>query len=865
MPTADRRRFVPPAIHNFQAQDYPNKELIILDDGKDSVADLVPNDPRIRYIRTQQKQTLGVKRNECVKASRGSLIMHWDDDDWSAPHRMRYQVESLLREGAELCGLRQMLFHDLKSGDTWLYNYPPTLRLWLAGGSLLYTRDFWQHAPFPNLQVGEDTRFVWSQRNPRLVVLPDYQFYVAMIHPDNTSPKPCSGPYWSRWPEDIKRIMGSDLGEYHPDAASFCVVILSSRAENLVPCVRSILQNEPRLASSNILVVDDGARALAEALLPPVQWLSGVKPFVFARNANLGISAAKKDVILLNDDARLITPSGFSLFAAEMKRHPEVGACSAGIRGAVVNPRQIASTTPHFRYEDSAIAFVCVFLPWRSYTSIGALDERFVGYGFEDNDYCSRALALGQKIGVWDGCVVDHSGELPSTFRTRPDLSQLFEENRRRYHDKWGKRMPNSPCVDSSCSSSDHVPAAVHLAEKVIPEWCHDFAKDWLIHSDVANSEGDGTWTLRKSADLAPGSELGLINKNVHSNLVLSFDVCLQKDALFLAKICLQDPANQASNSYHVWFERGQCYFARHHHVLGHLNLRENEWTNVKVAVHQGRVAVHVDATVRCVTQDNTLTQGHCFLGIKGGTAHLRNIKTAESSRADVGGQPQELPPYSVLYDRPTWNAPTVSVITTVYNRVESLERCLNSVNRLRSSHWEQVVVADAPDDATLSQLKLVVEKYDRSASRRTFATLHNRSNNWGITPAAIGLQLIRGKYVCFLSDDNCYLPDHFDPLVSVLESAPKVGFVYSSCLYAGYLTLRCPTPQPGGIDLGQPLFRRELFDRFLNGTLPFREYAWDWHMIQQFLKSGVQWQHIDKPTFVFRSEKYPKLRVTSR
>jgi len=206
-----------------------------------------------------------------------------------------------------------------------------------------------------------------------------------------------------------------------------------------------------------------------------------------------------------------------------------------------------------------------------------------------------------------------------------------------------------------------------------------------------------------------------------------------------------------------------------------------------------------------------------------------------------------------------------VSVITTVYNRVESLERCLNSVNRLRSSHWEQVVVADAPDDATLSQLKLVVEKYDRSASRRTFATLHNRSNNWGITPAAIGLQLIRGKYVCFLSDDNCYLPDHFDPLVSVLESAPKVGFVYSSCLYAGYLTLRCPTPQPGGIDLGQPLFRRELFDRFLNGTLPFREYAWDWHMIQQFLKSGVQWQHIDKPTFVFRSEKYPKLRVTSR
>src|SRR6266705_5371569 len=105
MPTADRRRFVPPAVRSFQAQDYPNKELIILDDGKDRLADLVPQDTQIHYIRRDAKQTLGLKRNECVRASRGSLIMHWDDDDWSAPNRIRYQVEALKNGGAELCGL----------------------------------------------------------------------------------------------------------------------------------------------------------------------------------------------------------------------------------------------------------------------------------------------------------------------------------------------------------------------------------------------------------------------------------------------------------------------------------------------------------------------------------------------------------------------------------------------------------------------------------------------------------------------------------------------------------------------------------------------------------------------------------------
>ena len=144
MPTAGRRQFVPQAIRNFLAQDYAERELVILDDGADSVADLVPGDSRIHHVRTNQMQTLGAKRNECIRVSRGELIMHWDDDDWSASHRISYQVETLLRERAELCGLRQMLFYNPTTSESWLYTYPANARLWLAGGSLLYTREFWQ-------------------------------------------------------------------------------------------------------------------------------------------------------------------------------------------------------------------------------------------------------------------------------------------------------------------------------------------------------------------------------------------------------------------------------------------------------------------------------------------------------------------------------------------------------------------------------------------------------------------------------------------------------------------------------------------------------------------------------------------------
>ena len=37
MPTADRRQWVPQAIRNFQQQNYPNRELLIVDDGREAV------------------------------------------------------------------------------------------------------------------------------------------------------------------------------------------------------------------------------------------------------------------------------------------------------------------------------------------------------------------------------------------------------------------------------------------------------------------------------------------------------------------------------------------------------------------------------------------------------------------------------------------------------------------------------------------------------------------------------------------------------------------------------------------------------------------------------------------------------------
>ena len=54
MPNADRPRFVPQAIAHFLQQDYEHRELIVLDDGVQSVEDLMPDDPRVRYVREER-------------------------------------------------------------------------------------------------------------------------------------------------------------------------------------------------------------------------------------------------------------------------------------------------------------------------------------------------------------------------------------------------------------------------------------------------------------------------------------------------------------------------------------------------------------------------------------------------------------------------------------------------------------------------------------------------------------------------------------------------------------------------------------------------------------------------------------------
>lgn len=223
---------------------------------------------------------------------------------------------------------------------------------------------------------------------------------------------------------------------------SFSIIVPSRNIDNLKACVGAIRACGE---TARVIIVNDGLGPAPGGFadwnaMKPFKEMLGGKPFCFARNINLGIRAAgTDDVLLLNDDARLVTGHGFSKLAEVADRHQYVGVWSAAVMGAAVNPTHVyipLLVADSWRTGGKMVPFVAVYIRRAVIDKVGLLDERFTGYGFDDDDYCRRVRAEGLKIAVHNGFVVEH-GTLQSTFR--PDgKGGNVEAMRAVYLDKWG-------------------------------------------------------------------------------------------------------------------------------------------------------------------------------------------------------------------------------------------------------------------------------------------------------------------------------------------------------------------------------------------------------------------------------------------
>jgi predicted O-methyltransferase YrrM len=225
LPTFDRPGFAVHAAELFLRQDYEARELIVVDDGTQPVAPLLPEDSRIRHLRLEQRQTIGTKRNLGCEAANGQLIANWDDDDWMSPQRLSTQVDALTAENGEVCGMNRILYYEPATDRAWRYVYPWDASSWASDGTLLFARKFWHANPFPDASAGIDLRLFRTGRS-KLVPLVNEQVYVGMIHPGNTSRKHTRQSVWQPISSArIHELLGDDLAAYAPAANTHAPVL----------------------------------------------------------------------------------------------------------------------------------------------------------------------------------------------------------------------------------------------------------------------------------------------------------------------------------------------------------------------------------------------------------------------------------------------------------------------------------------------------------------------------------------------------------------------------------------------------------------------------------------------------------------
>jgi glycosyltransferase involved in cell wall biosynthesis len=313
MPTADRREFVTQAIRCFLRQDYPHAELLIVDDGVHPVADCVPPNDRLRYVRLDARHTVGAKRNlACTQAS-GDLILHWDDDDWYPSSRIRRQVAALLQRRADLCGTSRLMFFDPSTDGAWEYHYDAAGVRWVAGTSMLYRKSFWEQHRFPDVQVGEDAHFVWRGAAGAVLDMQDRTLCVAMVHGKNTSPKDTKGAFWhARSSAEVHDLLGDDVWLYRSASGAGCAagtgllvscIMPTYNRRAFVPIALDLFRRQD-YPWREMIVVDDGEDAVEDL----VRDVEGVRYFrlrgrrSIGAKRNFGCEQAHGDVIAHWDD-----------------------------------------------------------------------------------------------------------------------------------------------------------------------------------------------------------------------------------------------------------------------------------------------------------------------------------------------------------------------------------------------------------------------------------------------------------------------------------------------------------------------------------------------------------------------------------
>lgn len=187
MVTANRKKLAQRAIICFLNQSYPNKELVIIDDGDEDYSSILKEVPKneLKYIKLKKKPdfVLGKLRNLSLNEASGEYLIQWDDDDWYHDDRIKIQAE-ILSSGFDACCLSGSLMH-LDSKEFINHPYIGYLPDGIPG-SIMHRKN--DHIRYPETRRAEDTVYLneWMQKKYHKLSHDFNYLFLRAYHGNNT-------------------------------------------------------------------------------------------------------------------------------------------------------------------------------------------------------------------------------------------------------------------------------------------------------------------------------------------------------------------------------------------------------------------------------------------------------------------------------------------------------------------------------------------------------------------------------------------------------------------------------------------------------------------------------------------------------
>lgn len=170
----------------------------------------------------------------------------------------------------------------------------------------------------------------------------------------------------------------------------------------------------------------------------PVRVFASCRPLSAAGNRNLCLEWAQSDTILmLDDDIEQFPPGWARRMADVMDEHRDCVMLSPELMAPDGNPGLMMGDPPRGGIGVSVVASrklltACIAIRANDLR----FDERFLGSGFEDNQYCDD-LRERHPEGTW---MIVHDVRVVHRNEMKNQGGAIFEENKRRYEQKRGEK-----------------------------------------------------------------------------------------------------------------------------------------------------------------------------------------------------------------------------------------------------------------------------------------------------------------------------------------------------------------------------------------------------------------------------------------